>query len=86
MKIKMEIDISPQEVLELFEGNVESLQKAMLGTIAHSYDQAVKNNDFQPQQIFDFWQGMAEKAKRCLPNTVRPPPRKATINSFTSPR
>ncbi|ABD80587.1 hypothetical protein [Saccharophagus degradans] len=63
MKIKMEIDISPQEVLELFEGNVESLQKAMLGTIAHSYDQAVKNNDFQPQQIFDFWQGMAEKSQ-----------------------
>lgn len=63
MKIKMEIDISPQEVLELFEGNVESLQKAMLGTIAHSYDQALKNNEFQPQQIFDFWQGMAEKSQ-----------------------
>lgn len=63
MKIKMEIDISPEEVLELFEGNVDTLQRAMLGSIAHSFDHAVKSNEFKPQQIFDFWQGMAEKSQ-----------------------
>ena len=60
MKVTMEVDISPQEVLELFEGNVESLQRALLAGMMQMSEKAMKDNGLQPNQFYDYWKQAAE--------------------------
>lgn len=60
MKIKIEVDMTPQEVLELFEGNVESLQKAMINLFLQSVPKAGSKD----ANIMEFWQDMAEQSQK----------------------
>lgn len=60
MKIKVEVDMTPQEVLELFEGNVESLQKAMINLFMQSVPQAGAGDS----NIMEFWQNMAKQSQK----------------------
>lgn len=58
MKINVEVDISPQELQELFQGNMEMVQKAIL-------DMLVKNSakpSMPDNEMLNFWQSMAEKS------------------------
>ena len=58
MKIKFEVDISAEEALELFEGNTESLQKAMVSFFIKSMSESPKNDN----EALKFWQMMAERS------------------------
>lgn len=58
MKIKFEVDISAEEALELFEGNTESLQKAMVAFFIKSMSESKKSDN----EAMKFWQLMSEKS------------------------
>lgn len=60
MKIKIEVDMTPQEMLELFEGNVESLQKAMINLFMQSVPQAGSTDS----NVMEFWQSMAKQSQK----------------------
>lgn len=60
MKIKIEVDMTPQEMLELFEGNVESLQKAMINLFMQSVPQAGSTDS----NVMEFWQTMAKQSQK----------------------
>lgn len=60
MKIKIEVDMTPEEMLELFEGNVESLQKAMINLFMQSVPQA----DSADSNVMEFWQTMAKQSQK----------------------
>lgn len=67
MKIKFEVDVTPEEVLELFEGNTEALQKAMITYFLKS----VPTSKGSEQDMFKFWQTMAEKSSEMF-NSFQP--------------
>ena len=59
MKIKVEADITPKELLELFEGNIDALQKAMLNMLLQTMPKAgVGENN-----AVEFWKMMAQKSQ-----------------------
>lgn len=58
MKINFEVDITPEEVKELFEGNMDVLQKAMLEMFMRQMSH-VKTPD---NDMVAFWQSMAERS------------------------
>jgi len=58
MKINLEVDISPEEVKELFEGNMEMLQRSLAELFVRQVSQ-VKTVD---NNVAAFWQSMAEKS------------------------
>ncbi|VUD69034.1 hypothetical protein TDB9533_04398 [Thalassocella blandensis] len=58
MKLKCELDITAEEALELFEGNTENLQKAMVAFFIKSMSESKKNDN----EAMRFWQLMAEKS------------------------
>lgn len=60
MKIKIEVDMTPQEMLELFEGNVESLQKAMINLFMQSVPKAGSTDS----NVMEFWQTMAKQSQK----------------------
>lgn len=60
MKINIEVDMTPQEMLELFEGNVESLQKAMINLFMQSVPQAGSTDS----NVMEFWQTMATQSQK----------------------
>lgn len=58
MKITCEIDVTPEELLELFEGNAETLQKAMMEMLLKTMSVSK-----QPENdAMKFWQLMSEKS------------------------
>ena len=58
MKITFEVDITPEEVQELFKGNMDSLQRALIELFMRQMPKAtVPDND-----IMSFWQSMAERS------------------------
>ena len=57
MKVKIEVDLTPQEMLELFEGNIETLQKAMLNIMLQGAGSGTDKNGLE------FWQTMARKSQ-----------------------
>lgn len=59
MKVKMEMDLTPQEALELFAGNVDSLQKAML----KMFESQVRQNAGKESDVMEFWRSMAQKSQ-----------------------
>ena len=58
MKVKIEVDLTPKEMLELFEGNIESLQKAMLKMMMQTTGDTAGGNN-----ALEFWQTMAQKSQ-----------------------
>lgn len=59
MKLKMEVDLTPEEALELFAGNVENLQQAILNMFNAQMQQAVhKDSD-----VMEFWRTMTKKSQ-----------------------
>ena len=59
MKIKIETEISPQELLELFEGNVDALQKAIMASVV----QQMPGMGGGENSAMAFWQAMAGKGQ-----------------------
>lgn len=59
MKIKLEMDISPEELLELFAGNQELLQQAMLKLFKQSMPQSAASE----ANVLEFWQSMAKRSQ-----------------------
>jgi len=58
MKITFEVDITPDEVQELFEGNMESLQRALLELFMRQMPKVTSPD----QDMISFWQSMAERS------------------------
>lgn len=58
MKIQLEVDITPAEVKELFEGNVELLQRSLIELWMRQMAQT-KSPD---KSMASFWQAMAEQS------------------------
>lgn len=59
MKFNIELDITPAEVKELFEGNMDVLQRSIVETFMRQMSnvQSSPNGD-----LVSFWQSMAEKS------------------------
>lgn len=64
MKIKCEIDLTPEELLKLFEGNTEALQKAFLTNVMQTMSAGFKPPETggKDNDVAKFWQLMAEKS------------------------
>lgn len=58
MKINFEVDITPEELKELFEGNMDVLQRGLTELFVKQMSQ-VKTPD---NNVMAFWQSMAEKS------------------------
>ncbi len=59
MKFNVELDISPAEVKELFEGNMDVLQRSIVETFMRQ----MSNVQSSPSgDLVNFWQSMAEKS------------------------
>jgi len=58
MKIKCELDVSPEELLTLFDGNMESLQRVMLELLMKHTAKPHEANE----SVAAFWQTMSEKS------------------------
>lgn len=59
MKISFEVDITPEEVKEVFDGNMESLQRSLIELFVRQMshtDKAPSNN------MMSFWRAMAEQS------------------------
>ncbi len=58
MKISFEVDITPEEVKELFEGNMDVLQRALMELFVKQMSQVKTPNN----TVMAFWQMMSEKS------------------------
>ncbi len=59
MKISFEIDITPEEVKEIFDGNMEVLQRSLM----ELFMRQMANTDKAPSNtMMAFWQSMAEQS------------------------
>lgn len=58
MKFNIELDITPEEVKELFEGNMEVLQRSIVELFMGQMSQAKAPS----HDMVSFWQSMAEKS------------------------
>ncbi len=59
MKFNLELDISPDEVKELFEGNVEVLQRSLVELFMRNMTVNAKSPS---TDMVSFWQSMAEQS------------------------
>lgn len=60
MKFNLELDISPDEVKELFEGNMEVLQRSLAELFMRQMAGKVQSPN---TDMVSFWQSMAEQSK-----------------------
>lgn len=58
MKLHFELDITPQEVLALFDGNVETLQRAFAEFLLKQMTQSPPADN----AMAAFWQAMSERS------------------------
>ncbi len=59
MKFNIELDISPEEVKELFEGNMEVLQRSLVEFFMRHMTANAKSPS---NDMMSFWQSMAEQS------------------------
>ncbi|MFL0801671.1 MAG: hypothetical protein K6L81_12305 [Agarilytica sp.] len=58
MKFNIELDITPEEVKELFEGNMDVLQRSLVELFMRQMSHAKPPS----ADMMTFWQSMAEKS------------------------
>lgn len=57
MKIKFEVDVTPEELLELFEGNTETVQKAFIQLFMRQMSGAAVPEN----AVVEFWKSVLDK-------------------------
>jgi hypothetical protein len=74
VKVTFELDITPKEVLELFEGNVEGLQKAMMELFLKKMPPMMNATSAKTGEnsMMEFWQAMAEKSTSMFEQYQKP--------------
>ncbi|MFL0810664.1 MAG: hypothetical protein K6L76_09635 [Agarilytica sp.] len=58
MKLNFEVDISPEEVKELFEGNMDVLQRSLV----EFFMSHMTNTSSPSGDMMKFWQNIAEQS------------------------
>lgn len=58
MKLSFELDITPEEVLQLFDGNVEALQRSIVELLMKQ----MTHSKTADNSMMAFWQAMSERS------------------------